>query len=434
MDIIVRDGLIVSMDKQRRILKGYSIGIDDSRIVKIEKNLTAPAKEVIDGTGKIVLPGLINTHTHMSMTLFRGVSDDLPLEDWLRKGIGPIQEYLNEKHVYAGSLLGCLEMISSGTTCFNDMSSFMDGVVKAVKESGMRGVLSHAVMSKEEEKTKSILKNRKNGFKEYNDDKLRIYFGPHSVYTCSDDILTGLTELANRYHTGIHIHVSETQQEYKDAINQYGKTPVEHLDEIGLLSKNVVAAHTVWLSDKDIDILRKKGVKVSHNPTSNLKLASGIARIRDLINRGICVSLGTDGVGCNNNLDMFEEMKLCSLIHKVNLKDASVLPSEKVLEMATIEGARALDLDNEIGSIEMGKRADIILVNTKKPHMVPLTNPVSHIVYAANGGDVSSVIIDGKVVMDNRCVRSIDPEYVMDLANKLAMDLYQRAGWEDHYL
>jgi 5-methylthioadenosine/S-adenosylhomocysteine deaminase len=372
------------------------------------------------------------------MTLFRGVADDFPLDNWLREEIWPIEAGLEGKHVYAGSLLGCLEMIRTGTTCFNDMYFFVDEIARAVEESGLRGVLSWAMIDAgDAEKGRRLAEEGERLVKRYlqgenkREGRISLFFGPHAPYTCSEELLIKTKELANKYKTGIHIHVAETKREVEESIKEKGKRPLEYLDKIEFLGGNIVAAHTTWVSKKEIEIMKKRNVKVAHNPISNMKLASGTARVSEYIEQGIVVSLGTDGPASNNTLDMFEDMKTCALLHKLNKGDPSVIPAHQVLEFATINGAKALGMDSEIGSLEVGKKADIILVDLEAPNLTPLTNPVSHLVYAAKGCNVSDVLVDGKILMENRQLRTLELGDVLNFASEQAKNLLDKAGKTD---
>ncbi len=429
MDILIKNGLVLTMDKQGRILKNTSVGITDGKITEIGESITEEADFVIDAQNKIVMPGLINAHTHLPMTLFRGVADDLPLEKWLNDEIWPIEGQLEAKHVYAGSLLGCLEMIQSGTTCFNDMYFFMDEVARSIEESGIRGCVSLAMFDFGNlDKIAGMLKQGEENVKKYSKGRVRAFIGPHAPYTCSEELLLKAKELADRHETRLHIHVAESQKEVKDSKEQKGAPPFEYLDRIGFLGENVLSVHSVWASKKEMGILKKRGVKVVHNPISNMKMANGVAPVPEYVKKGICVALGTDGPASNNNLDMFEEMKVCALLHKVNSMNPSTVPAYDVLEFATINGAKALGMEDEIGSIEVGKKADVILVNLQRANLTPLTNPVSHMVYAARGSDVDTVIVDGKVLMEDRQLRTLDQEEVLKFANEEAIKLFAKAG------
>jgi 5-methylthioadenosine/S-adenosylhomocysteine deaminase len=434
MDVLVKNGILITMDPRRRVLKNHSIGIEGGRIVEIAREIPGRADVVIDARRKLVLPGLINTHTHLAMTLFRGVADDLPLSQWLNEVIWPMEAELEGSHVYAGALLGCLEMIRFGTTCFNDMYFFMDEVARSVEESGIRGVLSHAMIDLEdEEKAKDFLREGEALLKTHGTGRgrVRIFLGPHSPYTCSEELLIQTRALSDTYGAGIHIHVSETRQEVENSLREKEATPFEYLERIGFLGERVVAAHSVHPTEGEIRLMRERGVKVSHNPISNMKLADGVAPIPDYLQEGVTVSLGTDGAASNNTLDLFDSMKACALLHKIHRMDPCVLPAERVLELATIQGARALGMEKEIGSLEVGKRADLILLGLDRPNLVPLTNPVSHVVYAAQGGDVETVLVDGKVLMEKGEMRTLDPARVMAFAEEEAQDLFYKAGKAD---
>ncbi len=439
MDVLIKNGTLVTMDKGRRILKNFSIGVEGGRIVEISQKIKGEADFVVDASKKIVLPGLINAHTHLPMTLLRGVADDLPLDKWLREVIWPIEAGLEDKHVYAGSLLGCLEMIKTGTTCFNDMYFFIDEIARAVGEAGMRGVLSWAMIDGgDEEKGKRLaaegerlIKRCQQAKSKDKHGRVRVFLGPHAPYTCSEGLLIRAKELADKYKTGVHIHVAETKKEVEDSIKAKGKRPFEYLDSIGFLGGNVLAAHSTWASKKEIGIMRARGVKVAHNPTCNMKLASGVANVPEYVKSGVVVALGTDGPASNNNLDMFEDMKICALLHKLNTGDPSAVPAEQVLEFATINGAKALGLQDEIGSLEVGKKADIILVDTNVPNLTPFTNPVSHLVYAASGSDVDTMLVDGKMIMEHKQLRTLDQEEVLSFAAEQAKDLLSKTGRAD---
>jgi 5-methylthioadenosine/S-adenosylhomocysteine deaminase len=434
MDVLIKDGIVVTMDKERRVLKNFSLAIEDGAIVEIAKDIKGEADFVIDARNKIVMPGLINTHTHAAMTLFRGSADDLPLMQWLQEEIWPVEAKLEPKHVYAGSLLACLEMLSSGITCFNDMYYYLEEVARSVVESGIRGVLSYPLLDiAGEEQGEKLLSEAEKGLRDYGnkDSRIKVFLGPHAPYTCSKELLLKAKELAKEYNTGIHIHVSETKEEVESFVKDKGMRPFEYLDAIGFLGDNVLAAHAVHVNKKEIELMRKRSVKVAHNPVSNMKLAAGIAPVAEYARAGITVSLGTDGAASNNTLDLFEEMKTCALLQKITTRDASALPAHEVLEFATINAARALGLDKEIGSLEVGKRGDVIIVDMQKPHLKPMSNPISHLVYAARGSDVSTVIVDGKVIMHEGSFRTLDVAEVCKFAEEEAFDLFEKAGKGD---
>jgi len=403
-----------------------SVLIEDNRIADVSNTLSpGDADTVIDGTGKLLIPGLVNTHTHLSMTLFRGIADDLPLDRWLNDHIWPAEARLNGDYCYAGALLGCIEMIRSGTTSFNDMYFYMDHVARAVEEAGLRCVISHGMIDLgDTEKMMAELRESRRIIKECHgmaDDRIRVALGPHSPYTCSEELLKETAALADKNDLMIHIHVSETENEVSEVSRSHGMTPVEYLDEVGVLGPRTVAAHCVWLKDWEIDVLAERDVKVSHNPSSNMKLASGVSPVARLLQRGVNVSLGTDGAASNNNLDMFQEMKTASLLQKVNLEDPTALPAMDVFSMATLNGARALGID--AGLIAPGKLADIVILNTRRPHLTPWRNPPSHTVYSASGADVDTVICDGRILLRDGELEILEEKYVMELAEAAAAEL-----------
>jgi 5-methylthioadenosine/S-adenosylhomocysteine deaminase len=405
----------------------------DRTNVYIEGNLITEigprvdADQTIDGSNHAVLPGLINTHTHAAMTLFRGYADDMLLQEWLKDRIWPLESKFMPEDIYWGTRLACLEMIRSGTTCFNDMYFHMDQQARAVEESGMRGVLSEGFVDffqpdlSEELFKKSmdlIAKVQSMGC-----DRITPALGPHAIYTVTESSLRRFKEISDEEGLLIHFHLSETQEEVENCRKTHGKSPVGYLKDIGFLGSNVIAAHSVWLEDSEIAMLADSHVKVSHNPVSNMKLAVGGALpYRKMHQAGINVSLGTDGTASNNNLDMFESMKFAALLQKFSSNDPTVLPAEEAFGMATSNGAQALGID--AGVIEVGKLADVILVNMKSPAFHPNHNLVSNLVYSASGSCVDTVICDGKLLMRNGHVEGEDE--IMKGAVKTAQDLIQR--------
>lgn len=406
-----------------------SVLIKDDCIVDIGDNISEEnVDKIIDGEGKILMPGLVNTHTHLSMTLFRGLADDLSLDTWLNDYIWPIEANLNGYYCYIGALLGAVELIKSGTTTFSDMYFYMEDVAKAVDESGLRAVLSYGMIDfADEEKRKAEIAENVKLFKNCNNTaqgRIKVFFGPHAPYTASKELLDEVRDLASEFNTGIHIHVSETQKEVEDILNQTGKRPFEYLDDIGFLGPNVVAAHAVWLSEQEIDIIMDRDVKISHNPCSNMKLASGVSPISNMLFHDICVSIGTDGASSNNNLDLIEEMKTASLLQKVSTLDPKVLPSEQTVAMATINGARALGLEDEIGSIEVGKKADLILINREDANMTPDSTCISsNIVYSCKGSNVDTTICNGKILMENRKLTTLNEKEIYKKAREAIAEL-----------
>lgn len=413
--MIIKNGLVYYKGKNVK----RDIEIEDNKIVKIGKNLEG---ESYNAEKKLILPGLVNTHTHLAMTLLRGYADDLPLNEWLEKYIWPVESKLKGKDVYYGSLLGIIEMIKSGTTCFNDMYFFMDKTANAVVKSGIRGVLNHGCIElfdseKGEREIKESLKIMKICEK---NERTSFMFGPHSPYTCSKGFLMKIKDLANKYQKYIHIHVSETKNEVENIEKEYKMKPMEYLKDF--LDKNVLIAHAVHLTKSEIKILKEKNVKISHNPVSNLKLSSGIAPIPELLKNDILVSLGTDGTASNNSLNIFEDLKIMALVHK--LKDPKNLDANESLKIATENGGKALNL--KIGKIEEGYLADLIFIDLKSASLNPEHNLISNVVYSMDTESIKDVMIDGKFVMQNRKILTLDEEKIIEKTDKIAKDLVNR--------
>jgi 5-methylthioadenosine/S-adenosylhomocysteine deaminase len=430
-DIIVTNAIVLTMNSADQNFNPGFVAIKDDRIIGVGlmKNLSPldiPQK-TINARGGIVMPGLINAHTHAAMTCFRGIADDLPLMTWLNDHIFPAEAKLNHDKVFSGALLACTEMILSGTTCFSDMYLFEDAVAMAAKHSGIRAVVGEVLydfpspnygpIEKGFEYTQRLIEKWKD------DALVTIAVEPHSPYLCSPELLIKASEIALDNRIPLIMHVSETESEVKQIKERYGKTPVKHLADIGALTSNLVACHCVVLTAEDMNLLHQYDVKVAHNPESNMKLASGIAPIPELLKKGVCVSIGTDGCASNNNLDMFLEMDTAAKLHKVNTGDPTVMDAKTVLKMCTIDSARALGLSDSIGSIEPGKKADLIIINTNKPHLTPMYHPESHLVYAARGSDVDSVIINGKIVMEDRQLKFLDIENIMENVRIIAAEI-----------
>ncbi|MBR4447750.1 amidohydrolase family protein [Methanobrevibacter sp.] len=425
--ILIKNALILNPNSFEN--KKQSLLIKDDLIAEISDEIDeSNVDKIIDAEGKILLPGLINTHTHLSMTLFRGLADDLSLDSWLNDHIWPMEANLNGDYCYIGALLGAVELIKSGTTTFSDMYFYMEDVARAVDDAGIRAVLSYGMIDfgdaekrEAEIKENLALYNACNGMA---DGRIKVFFGPHSPYTASEELLIKVRELADEYNMGIHIHVSETQKEINDSLDEKGLRPFEYLEKIGFLGSDVVAAHCVWLSDEEIEIIKKHDVKVSHNPCSNMKLASGVAPVSKLIEKGVCVSIGTDGASSNNNLDLIEELKTASLLQKVSTLNPKVLNSDESIEMATIKGAEALGLSDEIGSIEVGKKADIILIDTNAANMTPDSSSLSsNVVYSANGSNVDTTICNGKILMENKKLTTLDEDEIYAKARQAIKEL-----------
>jgi len=411
---------IVTQNPERNILKNKSVYIEDGKIIDIG-NLNVETDCIIDGRGKVLLPGLINSHTHSSMSLFRGYADDMKLKPWLEEKIWPLEAKLKPKDCYTGSLLACLEMISFGVTCFNDMYLFVNDIAKAVEKSGLRCFLGEVIFDWNIEKqlpySEIFIK------KWLKDDLITPLVNIHAPYSCSDETLLKLKEISDKYNLLKHMHVSETDKEVKDFQKAKNKTPVEHLDELGLMDDRFIAVHCNWLTEKDVDIFFKRNCSVVYCPTSNMKLANGrMPPLKSIFEKNIRVGLGTDGCASNNNLDMFEEIKNCSLINKFQERDPTFIPAQKSLDLATIEPAKIFGIDNKIGSVEKEKVADLILIDFKKPHLRPVHNKktvISNLVYSCRGGDVDTTIVNGKVLMKNREILSLDQKKIFDDADKI---------------
>lgn len=382
------------------------------------------ARRTLDVSGCVVLPGLINSHTHAAMTLFRGLADDLPLMDWLQKHIFPAEQKLTEDWVYWGTLLACAEMIRSGTTTFCDMYLFEHKVAEAARHAGMRALVGEVLYdfpSPNYGPVDNGLKHTESLIRDWKDDPLvRIAVEPHALYTCSPDLLKRCFDLAEKYDVPVITHLSETQAEVDQILQQYGCCPVAHLEKLGLLSPRLIADHCVVLEDRDMELLVERSVQVVHNPESNMKLASGVAPVPRLLSLGIPVALGTDGCASNNDLDLFGEMDTCAKLHKAAALDPTALPAPTVLRMATRNGAKALGLDGQVGELSPGRLADVIVVDFQKPHLTPVYDPVSHLVYAARGADVLHTIIHGRIVMEHRELKTLDFQEIAAHARKFA--------------
>ncbi|MFO7749157.1 MAG: amidohydrolase [Desulfobacteraceae bacterium] len=421
MDLLVTNGTVLTLNEKMERIDDGAVLVDNKKIVrtgKKEEFAEIDAEKVIDARGGIIMPGLVNTHTHAAMTLFRGLADDLPLMEWLNHHIFPAESRLTEEKVYAGTMLACAEMILSGTTCFCDMYLFENEVARAASNSGMRVVAGEVLYDFPSPNYGDL----DNGFayaeemmEKWRDDPLvTIAVEPHSPYICAPDLLKRAAALARKNDAPMVIHVAETRDEKNQIMEKYGKTPAAFLESLGVLGPDLVACHSIHLSEKDMALYKKYGVKVAHCPESNMKLASGVAPVPKMIEKGICVGLGTDGCASNNDLDLFLEMGTAARLHKVFSGNPEAVSAETAVRMATINGARTLGMEAATGSLEPGKEADIIVVDTSSPHLVPMYNPYSHLVYAASGSDVAATIIAGRVVMENKKIFTIDVKKVMD--------------------
>lgn len=428
LDIVIQKGTIITMDAESRVLESGALGIMGDSIHCIGDGVEKlPAKKVIDADGCVVMPGLINGHTHAAMSLFRGLADDLPLMEWLNNYIFPVERRMDKDFVYTGALLACVEMILSGTTTFCDMYLFEEEVARAARDAGMRCLVGEVLYDFDSPNYGSI----QNGFsytesliERWRDDPLvSVAVEPHSLFTCSPELLSKANEIALRHEVPLILHLAETKSELEEVKKRYGRTPVEHLQALGLLCPHLIAAHCVHLEDRELGALADSGVKAIHNPESNMKLASGIAPVPNMIGASLTVGLGTDGCASNNNLDMFGEMDMAAKLHKLSTLDPTVMNAQTVLRMATLEGAKALGMGGLIGSIEEGKKADIIIIDLNKPHLTPMYNPYSHLVYATRGSDVAHSIINGRLIMEDRKLLYLDLAEVIAKAQEKAREV-----------
>jgi 5-methylthioadenosine/S-adenosylhomocysteine deaminase len=426
-DILIYGGLLITMSETMEVLENPVIGILDGRIALIETCGSAPpyrADELLDATGCLIMPGLINTHTHLPMVCFRGMADDLPLMEWLQNHIWPAEaKHVNRELVYAGSMLAMAEMILSGTTTFCDAYFYESSVARAAVDSGMRGIVCQGFIDLPSPNDPVQIKDIAERFIDRWQKKHPLLIPAlacHAPYSCEPETLSCIKEVARGANVLYTIHVSETKDEVSMIHEKYEKSPVAHLRDLHVLDPQTIAVHCNWLTEDEMDILLTHDVKISHNPESSLKLAAGIAPVPKLLRKGVVVGLGTDGTASNNDLDLFGEMGTAAKIHKVSEMDPTVMDARTVLKMATIDGARALGLEQHIGSIELGKQADIIILDANKPHWIPLFNPYSQLVYAASGADVSTSIIGGKLVMHRKKLLTMDVDYVSHEVKKIA--------------
>ncbi len=432
IDLMISGGKALLLDEKNSCIENAGIAINKSHIIEIGKKeeilIKYKAKKTINTDNSLVMPGFVNTHTHAAMTCFRGMADDLELMDWLNNYIFPAEaKNVNPHLAYWGSLLACAEMIKSGTTTFCDMYIFEDETARAAKESGMRCLVGEVLFDFPSPSCKTPeegLEYTRRLAETWRDDPLvNIIVEPHSLYTCSASLLRNAKEVADQYGLMIGIHLLENADELTRLEDKFGKSAVSFLNDIGYLNERLLAFHCVYLSTDDIRLFAEKGCKVSHNPASNMKLANGIPPVLEMFREGITVGLGTDGCASNNTLDMIKEMSTAAKLHKVAALNPTVMDARTAVRMATINGAKALGLDKLTGSLEAGKKADVIILDLNKPHLTPIYNEYSHLVYAAGGADVDTVIINGKVVMENRRLLTIDENEVMQQVRSIAANI-----------
>ena len=432
IDLIISGGKILLMDEKNTCLDNAAIAVNASAVIDFGRTddifQKYTAKKTVSAEGSLVMPGLVNCHTHAAMTCFRGMADDLELMDWLNNYIFPAEaKNVNPHLAYWGSKLACAEMIKSGTTTFCDMYIFEDETARAAKEAGIRCLAGEVLFDFPSPNCKTpseaIAYTRRLAQKWQNDPLINIIVEPHSLYTCAPELLKEAAKLADEFGLMLGVHLLETQSELQQLQQKFGKDAVSFLADIGLLSKRLLAFHCVCLSAEDMELFSKYGCKVAHNPASNMKLASGIAPVPDMLKAGITVGLGTDGCASNNTLDMIREMNTAAKLHKVARLDPTVMDAHTVVRMATIEGAKALGMERRIGSLEIGKKADLIIIGLNKPHLTPLYSEYSHLAYAVGGADVDCVVIDGRVVMENRKLLTIDEAEVMAEVRNIATNI-----------
>lgn len=430
--LVVTNATVITMDPDRRILSPGAVAIQGSRIAAVDApDVIAsryPGARVIDAANRIVLPGLVNTHTHAPMVLYRGLADDLALMDWLEDYIFPAEaKTVSPSFVATGTRLAALEMIRSGTTTFADMYYFEEEIARAVKEAGLRGVLGQTVIQfpVPDARTPTEALARADRFIQTfrGDELITPAVAPHSTYTLDGETLVACRDLAIRYAVPLLIHLAETDQEEKVTMERFGQRPVGVLDALQLWGPRIVAAHGVWVTPGEIMLLRAHDVGVSHNPESNMKLASGTAPVVEYLKAGVPLGLGTDGAASNNDLDMFEAMRQAAFLHKLATRDPRVVSAQTALELATIGGAKVLGLDTQIGSLVPGKRADLIIVRMDRPRQTPMYDPVSHLVYVTDGDDVETTIVNGRVLMENGRVLTLQEDQVLAAARAAAEEV-----------
>ena len=435
MKILISNIKIITMDDERPFVDCGNIIIENDRIVEVmeagqfsnnsDNQSDGQFDRIIDGNNKLALPGFINSHTHVGMVPFRNFANDLPLEEWLFKKLFPMEDKLTADDIYWASQMGIAEMLRTGTTCFADMYMFEETLAEVVKSTGIRADLARGLQCFDDDfdiKTDRRVLESVELFNKYHNaanGRIRVRFGPHAVYTCTPKYLSQTAELAGKIGAGIHIHLSETINENKNCLSVYGKSPTHHLADLGVFDLPTIAAHGVHLSDEDISILKQHKVSVIHNPASNLKLGSGVMRAAEAAERGINVGLGTDGPSSNNAMDMMREIYLSAVLSKGVFEDSVGVKAYEALKMATVNGARALGLE-DVGQLKPGMKADMTLIDLEQPHYHPLNDAISAVVYCGNGSDVHTVIVDGKILFENGEYKTIDIEAVKANVKRIA--------------
>jgi 5-methylthioadenosine/S-adenosylhomocysteine deaminase len=437
VDIVIRGGTLVTLDESAPVIPSGALAIRGDTIVAVGTSADIAAqyrgREILDAAGRVVMPGLVNAHTHAAMTCFRGIADDMELMEWLNRYIFPAEaKNVDPELAYWGSLLACVEMIRSGTTSFCDMYIFEEETAKAASLAGMRCLLGEVLFDFPSPSFKTPdeglacterLIDRWAGH-----PLVRITVEPHALYTCSTDLLRKAKALADRHRVPLALHLLETRSERDGLVEKLGRSPVAFLRDEGLLDENLLAFHCVWLDGQDIETFARSGARIVHNPESNMKLASGVAPVPDMLAAGIPVALGTDGCASNNNLDMFQEMDTAAKLHKAFRLDPTVMSAATVLRMATCDGARALGMGSETGRLKTGMKADLITVDFNRPHLTPLYHEDSHLVYCASGSDVETVVINGRIVMRDQKILTVDEGEVMERVNRIARRIRESLG------
>ena len=452
-DIYIRGGFIITVDSKRRIIRDGAVAIEDGKIIavgkreELDKDFKEHSEKVIDASRKIVMPGLIDLHVHMAQAMIRGMAQYVRLIPWLKDYVWPLQGNYTKEDGKTSALLCMIEIIKSGTTTFLEVGLSgrygVEGIAEALEKIGMRGVLGRHVMDTPGYATEEniihpgLVETKEEGMKEVlhmyqrwhgKHGRIFVWFAPRTPGAVSVETYREIVAKAKELGIGITMHLAEVREDVEYFKKNFGMRPVEFVKWIGMVGSNVVLAHVVWVNDEEIGILAKTGTHVAHNPSCNMKLGSGLTPVAKMLRAGVNVGLGCDGGPSNDNYDMIEEMKIAALGQSLINMDPAVITAEKIIEMATVNGAKALSLEGEIGSIEVGKKADIILVDYWKPHLIPMFNPITHLVYAAQGQDVDTVIIDGKVIMEHRKILTVDEEKILEEAEKRGFNVIRRAG------
>lgn len=435
VDLLVKGGTVVTVDPEMRVLEGASVAVRGSEIEAVlEAGEPLPeARETLDARGHLVIPGLVNTHGHVPMILLRGLADDLKLMEWLNDFIFPAEaKNVDPEFCYWGTMLGCIEMARSGTTTFTDMYYFEDDIARAVDETGLRAVLGPTIIgfpAPDYKTTDEALAGTEAFIKRWKDHpRVMPSVAPHALYTTDVEVVRQARELARRYQVLFQIHAHESPQEDEAVKKKLGKTTTTALDEAGILGTGMILHHAITVTEDDIRLIARRGAAASHNPESNMKGASGLSPVPDLLAAGIAVGLGTDGPASNNNIDLFEEMDTAAKVHKLYREDPTVMSAKEVFRMATIGGAEALGLGDRIGSIEPGKAADLVLIDTRLPELVPMYDVYSHLVYAIKGPHVRTVIVDGKIIVKERKMMTVDTNEVLSKVDEIQKRILKSLG------